>query len=231
VLNLIFDGDDTLWENNVLFERAIEAFIDYLAHPTLSRSEVRAALDEIELSNTRAYGYGVEVFERSLAECLVRLRDGEPGEDREKELELLRRLCHPIRERAGTVELLPGVVQTLEALRGRHRLALLTKGDPTEQRLKISGSGLAELFEDVEIVPEKEPEVYRSFAGSRGLDPERTWMIGNSPRSDVWPALDAGLGAVLIPHAQTWSLEQRDLPATTDRFLVVDSIPGLLDHF
>ncbi len=132
MLNLIFDGDDTLWENNVLFERAIEAFIDYLAHPTLSRSEVRAALDEIELSNTRAYGYGVEVFERSLAECLVRLRDGEPGEDREKELELLRRLCHPIRERAGTVELLPGVVQTLEALRGRHRLALLTKGDPTE---------------------------------------------------------------------------------------------------
>lgn len=229
MLNLIFDGDDTLWENNFLFERAIEAFIDHLAHPTMSRAEVRAALDEIELFNTRAHGYGVEVFERSLAECLVRLRDGEPWS--EEEAELLRRLCLPIREGMGTVQLLPGVVETLRALRRRHRLALLTKGDPAEQRLKISGSGLAELFEHVEIVPEKEPEVYRSLTVSRGLDPERTWMIGNSPRSDVWPALDAGLGAVLIPHAQTWSLERRELPEAADRFLVVDSIQALLDHF
>jgi putative hydrolase of the HAD superfamily len=228
VLNLIFDGDDTLWENNVLFERAIEAFIDHLAHPSMSRAEVRIVLDEIELANTRVHGYGVEVFHRSLTECLVRLRDGEP---REGDEEVLRRLCLPIREGNGTVELLPGVVETLQALRRRHRLRLLTKGDPAEQRLKVSGSGLAELFEHVEIVPEKEAEVYRSLAIAHGLDPERTWMIGNSPRSDVWPALDAGLGAVLIPHSQTWSLEQRDLPAAADRFLVVDSIPGLLEHF
>jgi putative hydrolase of the HAD superfamily len=228
MLNLIFDGDDTLWENNVLFERAIEAFIDHLAHPSMSRAEVRAALDEIELANTRVHGYGVEVFERSLTECLVSLRDGEPHEG---DVEALRRLCLPIREGTGTVELLPGVVETLEALRDRHQLALLTKGNPAEQRLKISGSGLAELFAHVEIVAEKEPEVYRSLAVELALDPERTWMIGNSPRSDVWPALDAGLGAVLIPHAQTWSLEQRDLPAAADRFLVVDSIPGLLEHF
>ncbi len=226
---LIFDGDDTLWENNILFERAIEAFIDYLAHPSMPRAEVRGVLDEIELDNTRAHGYGVEVFQRSLAECLARLRDGEPW--REGDTEVLRRICQPIREGAGTVELLPGAVETLKVLRSRHRLALLTKGHPAEQRLKISGSGLAELFEHVEIVQEKGPEVYRSFAEARSLDPERTWMIGNSPRSDVWPALEAGLGAVLIPHAQTWSLEQRDLPATTDRFLVVDSIPQLLELF
>jgi putative hydrolase of the HAD superfamily len=228
MLNLIFDGDDTLWENNVLFERAIEAFIDHLAHPSMTRAEVRAVLDEIELANTRAHGYGVEVFQRSLTECLVRLRDGEPHAGG---AEVLRQLCLPIREGTGTVELLPGVVETLQALRRRHRLRLLTKGDPAEQRLKISGSGLAELFEHVEVVPEKEPEVYRSLAAAHGLDPEHTWMIGNSPRSDVWPALDAGLGAVLIPHAQTWSLEQRDLPAGAGRFLVVDSIPGLLEHF
>ena len=230
MLNLIFDGDDTLWENNVLFERAIEAFIDYLAHPGLSRGEVRAVLDEIELTNTRAHGYGVEVFERSLRECLLSLRDGEPPRGRDDEM--LQRLCQPIRDGARTVELLPGTVETLKVLGDRHRLALLTKGQPAEQRLKVSGSGLAELFEHVEIVPEKEPEVYRWFAERHGLDPERTWMIGNSPRSDVWPALAAGLGAVLIPHAQTWSLEQRDLPTTTtDRFLVVESIPRLLDHF
>jgi putative hydrolase of the HAD superfamily len=227
VANLIFDGDDTLWENNVLFERAIEAFIDYLAHPAMTRAEVRAVLDRIELANCRALGYGVEVFERSLTECLAYLRNGGPGRD--EDVELPRSLCQPIRQ--GAVELLPGVAETLQALRGRHRLALLTKGSPDEQCRKISASGLAEMFEHVEIVMEKEPEVYRSFAGARGLAPERTWMIGNSPKSDVWPALDAGLGAVLIPHAQTWSLEQRELPAGADRFLVVDSVPRLLEHF
>jgi putative hydrolase of the HAD superfamily len=228
VLNLIFDGDDTLWENNVLFERAIEGFIDHLAHPSMSRAEVRALLDEIELANVRVHGYGLEVFERSLTECLVKLRAGRPSRE---DAEALRRLCEPIRRSRGTVELLPGVVETLRALRDRHRLALLTKGDPAEQRLKISGSGLGELFDDVQIVREKQTEVYRAFVEARGLDPERTWMIGNSPRSDVWPALDAGLGAVLIPHAQTWSLELRELPDPTDRFLVVDAITDLLEHF
>jgi putative hydrolase of the HAD superfamily len=227
VANLIFDGDDTLWENNVLFERTIEAFIDYLGHPTMTRAEVRAALDEIELANCRVYGYGVDVFERSLSECLAYLGNGDRR--READAELPQWLCRPIRE--GAVELLPGVVETLQALRDRHWLALLTKGNPVEQGQKISASGLAGLFEHIEIVDEKEPEVYRSFAGAHGLDPERTWMIGNSPRSDVWPALDAGLGAVLIPHAQTWSLEQRDLPDGADRFLVVDAIPRLLRHF
>ncbi|HZD71355.1 MAG TPA: HAD family hydrolase [Actinomycetes bacterium] len=235
MLYLIFDGDDTLWENNVLFERAIEEFIDHLDHPRLSRAEVRVVLDEIEFVNTRAHGYGVEVFERSLTDCLLRLRDGDPQRDgepqRDGDAEVLRRLCQPIRDGAGTVELLPGTVETLKVLGSRHRLALLTKGHPAEQRLKISGSGLAELFEHIEIVPEKEPEVYRYFATARGIDPECAWMIGNSPRSDIWPALDAGLGAVLVPHAQTWSLEQRDLPATAGRFLVVDSLPRLLEHF
>lgn len=227
VVNLIFDGDDTLWENNVLFEQAIEAFIDHIDHPTMSRAQVRVVLDEIELANCRAYGYGVEVFERSLTECLARLRDGGPR--REGDLDLPRRLCQPIRR--GTVELLPGVVGTLRTLGRRYRLALLTMGDPAEQRGKVSSSGLAELFEHVEIVAEKEPEVYRSFVSARGLDPRETWMIGNSPRSDVWPALEAGLGAVLIPHPQTWSLEQRDLPTGAGRFLVVDSVTALLEHF
>ncbi len=226
MLNLIFDGDDTLWENNVLFERAIEAFIDHLDHPAMTRRQVRAVLDEIELANCRTYGYGVAVFQRSLGDCLRGLGDGAPPRDHD---ELLQRLCQPLRE--GEVELLQGVAETLTTLRRRHRLALLSKGDPADQHRKLAASGLGELFEHVVIVPEKEPEVYRSFVAGRGLDPDRTWMIGNSPRSDVWPALDAGLGAVLVPHPHTWSLEQRDLPSGVDRFLVVESVPGLLGHF
>jgi putative hydrolase of the HAD superfamily len=227
VLNLIFDADDTLWENNVLFERAIEAFIDHLAHPTMSRQQVRAVLDEIERSNCRIHGYGVAVFHRSLGDCLRHLREGVPtsGEDEE----LLDRLCRPMRE--DDVELLPGAAETLAALRERHRLALLTKGHPADQHRKLASSGLAGLFEEVTVVNEKDPEVYRSLVASRGLDPGSTWMIGNSPMSDIWPALDAGLGAVLVPHPDTWVLEKRELPTGAERFVVVESITRLLDRF
>jgi putative hydrolase of the HAD superfamily len=227
VLNLIFDADDTLWENNVLFERAIEAFIDHLDHPTMNRLEVRAVLDEIERANCRLHGYGVRTFHRSLGECLRRLRaEVSPnGED----AELLERLCRPMRE--GAVELLPGVAETLATLRGRHRLELLTKGHPEDQHRKLAASGLGELFERVTVVDEKDPEVYRSLVAERGLDPASTWMIGNSPMSDIWPALEAGLGAVLVPHPYTWVLEKRELPTGADRFVVVESIPQLLDRF
>ena len=227
MLNLIFDADDTLWENNVLFERAIEAFIDHLDHPTMSRLEVRAVLDEIERANCRVHGYGVRTFHRSLGDCLRRLRAevAPNGED----AELLERLCRPMRE--GAVELLPGVAEALATLRGRHRLELLTKGHPEDQHRKLAASGLGGLFEQVTVVDEKDPEVYRSLVAERGFDPDSTWMIGNSPMSDIWPALEAGLGAVLVPHPDTWVLEKRELPTGADRFVVVDSIPQLLDRF
>jgi putative hydrolase of the HAD superfamily len=226
VLNLIFDADDTLWENNVLFERAIESFIDYLAHPTLDRRQVRAVLDEIERRNCRDHGYGVATFRRSLGDCLLRLRAAPPDGDDEA---LLDGLCRPMRE--GEVEVLPGVAETLAELRGRHRLALLTKGHHDDQHRKLAASGLAGLFEEVTVVHEKDPEVYRSLLASGGLDPASTWMIGNSPMSDIWPALEVGLGAVLIPHPHTWVLEKRELPTGAERFVVVESIPQLLDRF
>jgi putative hydrolase of the HAD superfamily len=81
------------------------------------------------------------------------------------------------------------------------------------------------------VVDEKDPEVYRSLVASRGLEPSSTWMIGNSPMSDIWPALEAGLGAVLVPHPHTWVLEWRELPPASDRFVVIDSISDLLDRF
>ena len=227
MLNLIFDADDTLWENNVLFERAIEAFIDHLAHPTMTRGQVRAVLNEIERANCRSHGYGVATFRLSLGDTLTRLRAEAPvnGED----TALLDRLCFPMRE--GPVEVLPGVAETLSALGGRHRLRLLTKGHREDQHRKLDASGLGGLFQETVVVDEKDPEVYRSLVASRGLDPESTWMIGNSPISDIWPALEAGLGAVLVPHPYTWALEQRELPAPSDRFVVVGSIPELLERF
>ncbi len=225
--NLILDGDDTLWENNSLFERAIEQFIDYLAHPTLSREQVREQLDAIERVNVRKYGYGVDGFELSLIECLEALcHSGPPtAEDRAA----VKAACEPIRSH--DIELLDGVPETLGELSGRNRLFLLTKGDFTEQTAKVDASGLAKYFEDVSVVDEKDPQAYRAFVERRSLTPDNTWMIGNSPRSDIRPALTAGLGAVLVPHPMTWSLELEQVTYEHPRFHRVTPFAALRGTF
>lgn len=170
---------------------------------------------------------GVEVFQRSLAACLCRLRgwDELPAGD----VELIRTLCAPARET--TRELIEGVPETLSALARRHVLVLFTKGEPAHQQHKIASSGLAGLFWDVVVIQEKNTLAYQELVTLRGLDPARTWMIGNSPRSDISPAQQAGLGTVFIPHPMTWSLELDQRPTPGQRSLVVSPFSRLLEHF
>ena len=108
---------------------------------------------------------------------------------------------------------------------------LFTKGDPEEQRLKIDRSGLGRYFQHTAIVKEKNEPAYRQLAAERGFQPERTWMIGNSPKSDINPALAAGLNAVFVPHARTWSLEHEEVPESHPRLLRVERIRDLQSHF
>ena len=223
---LIIDGDDTLWENNVHFEQAIEDFIDFLDHSTLSREQVRAALDEVERLNSRVHGYGSAAFARNLRETYERLADRElRPNDLDHVMHLGRRILDV------ELELLPGVVETLAYLKPRHRLLLFTKGELDEQRLKVQRSGLEDQFERVVVTREKDVAGYRDLTRAHGIDVGQAWMIGNSPRSDINPALEAGLRAVYIPHVHTWRLEQEDLPANDGRVLVLQSFAQLSDHF
>ena len=223
---LIFDADDTLWENNVLFERVIDDFLDWVTHPTLDKGEIRAILDEIEAANAVVHGYGSKVFLRSLAECLGRLRERPAtAEERRRIDELVVALVEH------RVEPLPGVVDTLAELGGRHELFLLTKGDLDEQQAKLAASELAGHFRGVHIVPEKDVEVYRSLTAEYALTPATTWMIGNSPKSDIIPARRAGMNAVFIPNDNTWVLEQQELDPGDERVLRLRAFPELLHHF
>jgi putative hydrolase of the HAD superfamily len=128
-------------------------------------------------------------------------------------------------------ELLPGVAPTLEALARRHRLLLFTKGDPREQLRKLDRSGLRPLFTRVGVPIEKDPATYRLLIAQADLDPERTFMIGNSPRSDINPALKAGLRAVFIAHPHTWELEHEEIDHTDARVIAIDAFPRLLEVF
>ncbi|RKN50534.1 HAD family hydrolase [Micromonospora endolithica] len=223
---LVFDADDTLWENNVVFERVIDDFLQWLDHPTLDRAEIRAILDDIERANAVTHGYGSKVFLHSLGECLERLRERPATDAERRSIDGLARALVEHR-----VELMPGVAEALDELAGRHELLLLTKGEREEQQRKLDACGLLHHFGAAHIVPEKNADTYRWLAGEHGFDPARAWMIGNSPRSDILPARAAGMNAVFIPNANTWVLEHDDLDPTDTGVLRLAAFPDLLRHF
>jgi len=225
-MNLIIDADDTLWENNIFFEVAFEQFVDHLNHSHLSAAEIRTVLDEIETINNKIHGYGSANFARNLSQCFEHLaeRDVQP-EDLAKIASFGESLLdHPM-------EVIEGVEETLGYLRSLHDLILFTKGHPDEQKLKLDRSGLRDYFHHTAIVKEKDAEAYRALVTSLRLDPARTWMIGNSPKSDVNAALDAGLNAVFIPHAHTWTLEREEVREADGRLMKLTRFSELRDHF
>jgi putative hydrolase of the HAD superfamily len=225
-LHLVLDADDTLWENAALFDAVIADFVDWVAHPQLDAAGIRRVLLDVERMNVAAHGYGTRVFTRSLHDAVEQLRGGPVTDaDRAELLALVRRI------EEAEIELLDGVAETVEQLAARHDLVLMTKGDPAEQQVKIEASGLAHHFRETHVVREKDPDTYRALVRTAGLAPERTWMVGNSPRSDVLPALAAGLGAVHIPHHTMWALEEAEIPAQTPRVLRLARFADLLAHF
>jgi putative hydrolase of the HAD superfamily len=234
---LIFDADDTLWENNIYFEAAIEEFLDLISDCIAplnriapGRREVLDLLNEIESQSIPQRGYGSRHFVNSLRETFRRIfhgtgqggkNGGGNGEGYLSGIDQIgdRLIHHPI-------DILPEVSSTLEALRRRYRLMLFTKGDYEEQSSKVARSGLEEHFDRIEIVREKDARAYHELVLRHSLERHSTFMVGNSPRSDVLPALKAGLWAIFVPHAHTWNLEHEDL-SPHPRLLTAQSLGEL----
>lgn len=225
---LLIDADDTLWENNIYFERAIASFISFLNHHEYSPAEVRQALNAVERETILAQGYGLSSFTSSLVDCFERLS---PAPVTEENREHVRGFARAIKEQE--IELLPGVAETLDELAGRHHLILMTKGNHAEQADKLARSGLAPRFAAVEIVAEKDPPTYRAVIARHELAPHTSWMIGNSPKSDINPALAAGIHAVFLFHPDTWVLEHATVDAAPEgqHLIELDAFSRLRDIF
>jgi putative hydrolase of the HAD superfamily len=221
--HLLIDADDTLWENNVYFEHAIHDFIRFLNHSRLTHEEVRLVIDDVE----RLMGYGSANFTRSLVETYRQLAESGPHD---ADVQQVRQLGERIRSQP--LQLIEGVEETLAYLAARHDLFLFTKGDLEEQQLKVERSGITGYFRQVLIEPEKDLDTYQRIIGELQVDPQRTWMVGNSPRSDINPALAAGLKAVYIPHQHTWRLEHAEIEYAGDgRVLTLAAFAELRNHF
>ncbi len=225
---LLIDADDTLWENNIYFERAIAQFISFLNHHEFSPEQVREVLNDVERESIVTHGYGLHSFAHALVNTFERLSIQPVAPESHAQIHSF---AHSIADHP--LELLPDVPQTLQHLSTRHRLILMTKGALAEQSGKIERSDLKKYFSATEIVAEKDCAAYEALIEKHSLQRSSTWMIGNSPKSDINPALAVGLHAVFVPHGNTWILEHDEVnPAPPpQRLLIVGSFAELREHF
>lgn len=218
---IAFDADDTLWHTEQHFQVTQQYFkmllADYAEADHLSERIIAA-----ERRNIRHFGYGIKSFTLSLIETAIEVTDGKvPAKTIQQIVDAGRdMLSHPI-------EVLPGVAETLEALKGNYRLGVITKGDLFDQERKVAQSGLGDFFDFVEIVSEKTPDTYHSIFGRLDGGTDRAMMVGNSLKSDIIPALEAGSWATYVPHELTWELEQAEEPVGWERYRRVEGIDGL----
>jgi putative hydrolase of the HAD superfamily len=223
---LLIDADDTLWENNIFFEKTIDDFITRLEHLGYTREYIRHILNETERRNIRQHGYGVRSFRRSLEDTYMKLAGNSARREMVKDIE---QMAHELE--STPPHILDGVPETLAYLAKHHRLILLTKGEPAEQAAKVERSGLQPHFDAIEIVLEKDSGTYGRMIEQFKIVKSHGWMVGNSPRSDINPALQSGLNAVFIPHSATWELEKSELESGTGKLLILSAFRELRAHF
>ncbi|MBN8293204.1 HAD family hydrolase [Rhodobacter sp. NTK016B] len=221
------DADDTLWHNERFFTLTQQRFAELLADYAETEHLAERLLDA-EQRNLGQYGFGIKGFVLSMIETAIEVTEGRvpgsvigqiiaAGQDM---------LAHPI-------ELLPGVQETIERLADRHRLVLITKGDLLDQERKLAQSGLGDLFDAVEIVSHKTPEIYARIFDNHGDGAAQALMAGNSMKSDVVPPIEAGAFGVFVPHGREWALERAEAPEAHPRFRRISTLselPDLLDH-
>ncbi len=224
ITTIAFDADDTLWHNESIFQATEERFAGLLLpyHPA---PLVRERLLATELKNLEHFGYGVKGFTLSMMETALELTEARiSGEDVRQILEWGKQM---LRE---PVTLLDGVRPSIESLAGRYRLILVTKGDLFDQESKLARSGIGGYFDAVEIVSEKIARTYTAIMKRHDVPPAEFVMVGNSLKSDILPALEAGAHAVHVPYVTTWAHERVDSSALEGKtFTTLDSLLALPD--
>ncbi len=223
---ICLDADDTLWHNMRHFNATEEALVAML-QPFADADIARDTLNACEGRNLKLYGYGAKGFTLSMIETAAELAGDQISKSMIEDILAAGRalLAHP-------VDLFDDVADTLDALAHRGRLVLVTKGDLLHQELKLAASGLGDLFSGIEIVSDKTENTFRRVFGQYGAAPHEAIMAGDSLRSDIRPALEAGAWAAYIPQEGAWVHEIADTPADHPRFRQIDrlaELPALID--
>jgi len=220
---IAFDADDTLWHNERFYRLTQDRFADLLRDYSES-DHLMARLLEAERRNLGHYGYGIKGFVLSMIETAIEVTEKrvpasviaellEAGQDM---------LRHPI-------EILPHAREAVEAAAATHQVLLITKGDLLHQEHKLAQSGLGDLFDGVEIVSEKTPDIYARIFSNHANGAAQAMMVGNSMRSDVVPVVEIGGWGVHVPHGLEWEIEAAPAPMNAPRFRELADLGALPD--
>jgi len=225
---IAFDADDTLWHYERLYAQA-QAKIAKLLILFGTSKEIDAHLNRVELGNVHLYGYGVKGFALSMIEAATELGDGRLSN---QSIQAIIGYAKEMLE--ADIQLIEHVTQIVSGLAAKYHLTIITKGDLFEQETKVSRSGLASYFQQVEIVGQKIPETYARILENSNIAPERFLMVGNSLRSDILPVLELGGNAVYIPSDTTWVHEMVEATPTEQvgfyQLEHIGELPALLEH-
>jgi len=224
ITTIAFDADDTLWVNEPYFQEAEKEFCalleDYLPQHSVSQE-----LFKTEMKNLHLYGYGVKGFMLCMIETVSRISEGTAS------IQLINRTIEIGQELLQKpIELLEGVAETLDALKGKYRLVVATKGDLLDQERKLKNSGLQDYFHHIEIMSNKKESDYQKLLKHLDCKPEHFLMLGNSIKSDVLPVLEIGGFAAHIPYHVTWSHEQHEHHLEHSNFMELKSIDKILRY-
>ncbi|HCW07436.1 MAG TPA: HAD family hydrolase [Cytophagales bacterium] len=220
---IAFDGDDTLWDNEIYFREAENWFCGLL-EDFLPAHSVERELLKTELHNISLYGYGIKAFMLSMIETAVRITDKKiPAEAIEKIVNYGKGLLDK------PVHLIDGVENVLVSLKPKYRLVVATKGDLLDQERKLKKSGLLDYFHHIEIMSEKKESDYAKLVKHLDIKPEELMMIGNSLKSDIIPVLNLGGHAIHIPYHVTWAHEHVDVKIEDGNFRQVERISEVLN--
>ncbi len=220
---IAFDADDTLWVNEPYFRQTEESFCELLGN-YLSLRDLERELLRIEIANLPLYGYGIKGFVLSMVETALRVSNNTITADVvEQILDLGKQMLNQ------PIELLDGVPEVLETLKGKYRLVVATKGDLLDQERKLKKSNLTGYFHHVEVMSEKDDANYLKLIKHLDIQPEELLMIGNSLKSDVMPVLNVGGHAIHVPYHITWAHEQIEHSIDNERFKSVENIKEVLE--
>lgn len=224
ITTIAFDADDTLWINEPYFQEAEKEFCTLL-EDYLPQHSIAQELFKTEMQNLHLYGYGVKGFMLCMIETVCRISNNTASlELINKTIEIGHRLLQK------PIELLDGVTETLENLKGKYRLVVATKGDLLDQERKLKKSGLQEYFHHIEIMSDKKESDYQKLLKHLDCQPEHFLMLGNSIKSDILPVLEIGGSAAHIPYHVTWSHEQHDLHLEHINFMELEKISDILEY-
>jgi len=222
ITTIAFDADDTLWINEPYFQEAEKEFC-ILLEDYLPQHSVSQELFKTEMQNLHLYGYGVKGFMLCMIETISRVSDGKaPLELVNKTIALGKDLLQK------PIELLAGVTETLESLKGKYRLVVATKGDLLDQERKLKNSGLQDYFHHIEIMSDKKSSDYQKLLKHLDCEPSNFLMLGNAIKSDILPVLEIGGFAAHIPYHVTWTHEQHDHQLKHDNFIELKSIDEII---